>query len=47
MSGLCFECGCDFYPEDRSLRVCDDCARAADEREDEEIEVEDDDDEES
>ena len=42
----CFECGCDFYPKEPYRRVCEDCARAADEREDEEIEVEDDDDDE-
>ena len=40
----CRECGCDFYPEERSRRVCEDCARAADEREDEETGVEDEDD---
>jgi hypothetical protein len=38
----CRECGCDFYPEERFRRVCEDCARAADD----EIGVEDDDDEE-
>jgi hypothetical protein len=43
----CSECGYDFYAGDWFQRVCEDCARAADEREDEEIEAEDDDDEES
>jgi hypothetical protein len=42
----CSECGSDFSPEERFRRVCEDCARAADEWEDEEIEVEDGDDDE-
>lgn len=25
----CRECGCDFYPQDRHQRVCEDCAMPA------------------
>ena len=39
----CSECGCAFYPEVRFQRVCEDCTRAADQRELEEIEEDDDD----
>lgn len=26
----CFDCGCDFYPEERGQRVCDGCANPVD-----------------